>query len=49
MDYPVIVEVDFEAEDEVELTHFINYLIKFECSKVRIRRIYSLKEAMGDE
>jgi len=48
MNYPIIVEVDFEAEDEVDLTHFINYLIQFECRKVRVRRIYSLKEAIED-
>jgi len=38
--YPVIVEVDFEAENEVDLTAFINHLIQFECGKVRVRRIY---------
>jgi len=37
---PVVVEVDYEAEDEVELAAFINWLIKFGDRRVRVKRIY---------
>ena len=43
--YPVVVEVDFVAEDEVELTAFINHLIKFRFNKVRVRRIYPIEKS----
>jgi hypothetical protein len=45
MKYPIIVEIDFEAEDEVELTAFINHLLKFfGAERIRVRRIVSTEE-----
>ena len=41
--YPIHVEVEFQAEDEVELTAFINYLMRFDFHKgIHIRRIVPL-------
>ena len=45
--YPVVVEVDFEAEDEIMLTAFINHLIQFRCDKIRVRRIYPAERGGG--
>jgi len=41
--YPIHVEVEFEAEDEVELVSFVNHLLQFDFhDRVRIRRIVPL-------
>jgi len=43
--YPIVIEVEFVARDEVELTAFLNHLIKFKNEKVIIRRIYPIDES----
>ncbi len=42
--YSVVVEVEYTADDEFNLTTFINHLIQFKDTKVKIRRIYPLKK-----
>jgi len=42
--YPIVVEVDYEARDEVELTAFLNHLLEFEFAKqIHVRRLYKVE------
>jgi len=46
LQYPVIVKIEFEAVDEVELTAFLNHLLRFDFAgdRLKITRIYTYSQ-----